>query len=151
MPVSLGGFRGFAHLPRPQGWARLRATQPRTERPEIDLSVLASTGDVTGGVVENRLVESKSRDRRDERDEEEPSEDPSIPLILFQVALLPVCSRSGRAYPMVCLETSCRRCRGLIDLRTRRARLPALQNPCSAVQWTWDKRPLGVRGAVSLR
>ena len=74
--------------------------QQLQERPEIDLVVLAATGDVAGGVVENRLVESESRDRRDERDEEEHSEDPSIPLILFHVALLPVCSRSGRAYPV---------------------------------------------------
>ena len=57
--------------------------QQLEEHSEIDLAVLAATGDVRGWVVENGLEESERRYRGDERDEEQHSEDPRIPLVGF--------------------------------------------------------------------
>ena len=45
--------------------------QELQERAQVDLVVLAVTGDVSGRVVEHGLEESQCADRRDERDQEE--------------------------------------------------------------------------------
>src|SRR6478735_5799133 len=49
---------------------------------QVDLVVLAATGDVPDGVVENRLEKTQRRDRRDERDDEQHSEYPSVLLVV---------------------------------------------------------------------
>jgi hypothetical protein len=53
------------------------------EGPQVDLVVLAPTGDVPGRVVENWLEESERSDGGDERDDEEHSEDPGVPLVIL--------------------------------------------------------------------
>ena len=62
------------------------------EGSEVDLVVLPATGDVAGGVVENRLEESQRRDGRDEGKEEQNSEDARDSL---RVHLTPFRSKSG--------------------------------------------------------
>ena len=57
--------------------------QELEEHSEIDLAVLAATGNIGGRVVENGLEESERRYRGDERDDEQHSEDPSISLVGF--------------------------------------------------------------------
>ena len=52
------------------------------EGSQVELVVLPATGDVCGGIVENRLEQSERRNRRDERGDEQQAEDPAVPLVV---------------------------------------------------------------------
>src|SRR6185312_11452355 len=69
------------------------------ESAQVDLVVLPAAGDVPDGVIENRLEEGESTDRRDERDDEQHAEDAAVPLVVSHCnPLSPSPRASGRRY-----------------------------------------------------